>query len=61
MCEDREKYWGDVVYETWRRGGNPDVVDRDVTSEHQDDGLYPDESARRILQSARRQHEAQEG
>lgn len=27
--DDREKREGDYLYEVWRRGGNPDCVDRD--------------------------------
>jgi len=26
---EREKAWGDAVYETWRAGGNSDLVERD--------------------------------
>lgn len=32
--EDRERYLGDVEYEVWRRGGNPDRVDRDRVDEY---------------------------
>jgi hypothetical protein len=27
--DEWDDYWGDVVYDTWRSGGNPDAVDWD--------------------------------
>jgi len=27
--EERRRAWGDAVYETWRRGGNPDAVSQE--------------------------------
>jgi hypothetical protein len=27
--EDTNREFGDLVYDVWRRGGNPDAVDRD--------------------------------
>lgn len=51
---DRERsFWGDVVYEVWRNGGDSDRVDRDTTSEEFREGLSADDSAARELH---RQH-----
>jgi hypothetical protein len=35
---EREKAWGDAVYDTWASGGNPDAVSRDQV----DDVYYGD-------------------
>lgn len=46
MSRNRDDYFGDVVYEVWRSGGNPDAVDRDCTDECFYDRREPDECAR---------------
>jgi len=56
--EDESKYFYDVVYEVWRRGGNSDQVDQDRTNNNFYDGVSEDESARREI---RRQERQQEG
>jgi hypothetical protein len=40
-----EQYFGDVVYEVWRGGGNPDAVSRDRVEAAEAGGAYPDETA----------------
>lgn len=63
MTRDRERrrederYWGDVVYEVWRAGGNSDAVDRDWTRDRQDDGLDADEAAKQFLRARDRHPE----
>ena len=32
--EQRRKAFGDAVYETWRRGGNPDSVSQEQIDHH---------------------------
>lgn len=49
MRSEREDYWGDVVYEVWRRGGDPDRVDRDRTDDHFYNGLSSDAAASRFM------------
>lgn len=44
MSDDR-KYFGDVLFEVWRHGGNPDAVDRDRVEESQRYGDWPEECA----------------
>jgi hypothetical protein len=44
----KEKYWGDVIYEVYRRGGDVDQVSRDDTEDARQDGLEPDEAAARL-------------
>ena len=57
MKEDFEKYQGDVFYEVWRSGGNPDAVDYDRVRDCYSDGDEPECCASSEL---RRQHEAQQ-
>ena len=38
-------YDAEVAYQVWRRGGNPDLVDRDRTADHYDSGCTEDEAA----------------
>lgn len=42
-------YATDVEYEVWRRGGNPDAVDRDRLDGYREDGYEPEEAASAIL------------
>lgn len=46
---EQENYRGDVIYDVWWRGGNPDLVDYDNTDSDYYEGLYPEESASREL------------
>lgn len=50
-------YEGDVVYETWRRGGNPDRVDRDRVEECYRAGLDSDTAAAREIRHQRPRQE----
>lgn len=43
--EKRSKFRGDVWYDTWRFGGNPDLVDDDRVDDCFDSGVYSDECA----------------
>lgn len=52
-----EDYCGDVVYDVWRRGGNPDAVDRDQVKDSRDDGLDAEAAAGRELRRQRRRAE----
>ncbi len=47
--KERSDYYGDVVYEVWRHGGDPDMVDYDRLDDYRYEGLYPDEAASREL------------
>lgn len=40
-----DRYFGDVVYEVWRRGGDSDAVDRDRLADYEYDGYSADEAA----------------
>lgn len=40
-----DKYFGDVVYEVWRSGGDPDRVDHDDVDDHRYAGLWLEEAA----------------
>lgn len=50
----RDKYWGDVIYETWRSGGNPDLVSDDCVEECRAEYFYPDECAEQEVRRQRR-------
>lgn len=54
---DRDRFHGDVVYEVWRSGGNPDAVDYDCTESCYSDGIDAYGCASEEL---RRQNEATE-
>ena len=50
---DDERF-GDLVYEAWRSGRNPDLVDRDRYDAARAAGTYPDEiTLRHVLPKAR--------
>ena len=36
---NRDDYYGDVIYEVWRSGGNPDLVDYDRCDDYMADRL----------------------
>lgn len=40
-----DKYFGDVVYEVWRSGGNPDAVSRDRVEADESSGAWAEETA----------------
>lgn len=44
--EEQEKYFGDLVFEVWMNGGNPDLVDRDQANDFLDEGTGIEEAAR---------------
>lgn len=46
-------YCGDVEYEVWRRGGNPDRVDRDRLDDYEYDGYSAESAARAELERQR--------
>lgn len=54
--EDDDAY-GDVLYWVWKRGGNPDLVDRDRVDQAQDDGATVDEIASREYRRQQPRHE----
>lgn len=45
----QDDYRGDVIYDVWRRGGDPDRVDYDRTRDDFYDGLSSEESASREI------------
>lgn len=54
-----DSYFGDVVYDVWRMGGNPDAIDRDDVEDDRADGYYADEAANReYARQTRRRHDA---
>ena len=54
--EERE-YRGDLIYEVWRRGGNPDRVDGDMADHYRDRGYSPDGAAASIMRQDRERRE----
>jgi len=46
--------WGDVVYEVWRMGGNPDRLDRERVKEDLMYGDYATEIAEREIRRQER-------
>ncbi|MFA5898024.1 MAG: hypothetical protein WC829_02805 [Hyphomicrobium sp.] len=55
-----DRYFGDTCYEVWRRGGNPDNVDRDQCQDYEDDGLSSDAAAGRFMPRRREPEPEQE-
>lgn len=53
MSRDRDDYWGDVVYEVWRSGGDVDRIDDDRVEDSRWDGLQYEQAARIELQHQR--------
>ena len=49
--------YGDVLYEVWRNGGNPDHVDYDRVREDERDGYRYDEIADSELRRQERAHD----
>ena len=53
----RDDYFGDVCYEVWCRGGNPDRVDRDRCRDAEDSGREADEYAASLMRRAAEREE----
>lgn len=53
-------YYGDVIYEVWRRGGNPDAVDPDRVRDYQEEDLFPEHAAAREVRRQRPPQEARD-
>ena len=49
----RDDYHGDVIYDVWHAGGNPDLVDDDRVDEHYDYDDEVDAAVRDELRSQR--------
>jgi len=54
--DERDELRGDVWYEVWRSGGNPDLVDDDRLDDCLDSGAYPEECAMSEVRRQRRRH-----
>lgn len=52
--ERRREYEGDVIYDVWRAGGNPDAVDLDAVGEHYYYGDEAEATVRDELSEQRR-------
>ena len=50
----RRDYEGDVIFDVWRSGGNPDAVDLDAVRDHYDAGDYPESAAAAELRRMQR-------
>jgi hypothetical protein len=53
MMKNRQDYLGDVWYDVWRAGGDPDRVDPDCVEDSRWDGLWPEEAAEAELRRQR--------
>jgi len=53
MASDRERVFGDAVYEAWRSGLNPDAVSRDELAYSEALGYEPEEAIERELRRIR--------
>lgn len=51
---ERRKYEGDVYFEVWRSGGNPDAVGPDVVDSAFADGRYAEDVAADEVRRQRR-------
>jgi hypothetical protein len=49
--EEQEQFRGDVIYQVWRSGGNPDRINDDRLSDRYWDGQNADEAASAELRS----------
>ena len=56
---DEDGYAGDVQYEVWRAGGNPDAIDPLTIQDFRAAGYTAEEAAGCVLSDARRRIEAQ--
>ena len=52
--DKRSEYRGDVQYEIWRSGGNPDLADDECIDDCYDAGSYPEECAVTEIRRQRR-------
>lgn len=50
---ERRDYDGDVTYDVWRSGGNPDYIDRDRVRDHFYNGYSAEEAANAELRAMR--------
>lgn len=57
MRTKRMDYHGDVTYDVWRSGGNPDSIDRDRVEDHFRDGDDAEIAARHELNAQQKAHE----
>lgn len=55
--EEERRYAGDVVYDVWRNGGNPDRVDLDRVQGHFDNGHESDHATRDELRHQMDHHD----
>lgn len=55
--DEQERYFGDAVYEAYRRGLNTDRVDRDRVSDHFWNGDPPESVADELQQRDRRRQQ----
>jgi hypothetical protein len=55
-----DDFLGDVYYEVWRRGGNPDRVDEDRVLDCMYDGRSAEECADRYMSEVWRRRERRE-
>lgn len=51
---EKDRFYDDVVYEVWRRGGNSDRVDRDDLQELRECGYAAEDAAAKEIE--RQQH-----
>lgn len=51
--EEQREFEGDVFYEVWRRGGNPDCIDYDRLQDCFDEHHEADTCAARIMEQQR--------
>lgn len=58
--DERREYQGDVWYEVWRSGGNPDRVNEDRVEDSYYQGMDSMRAAERELKAQRPRHEEQE-
>lgn len=49
-----DEYLGDVYYDVWRRGGNPDRVDPDRVRDDFECRLYPEDCGSREVRRQRK-------
>lgn len=49
MSNRDSDYYGDVSYEVWRNGGNPDAVDYDRCAYARDNGIEAESHAHKLL------------
>ena len=60
--EEERRYEGDVMYDVWRGGGNPDAVDYDRARDAHYDGVRAEDHAAALMRedAARRQAQRDE-